>query len=87
MKMFRHRLSRGNSRFCCIFGDDATYTQIEGQLTSLATQRNALAAQIIQVLENAEFNNQPVRWNVASLLISQAEALLYQIPYAKVTKP
>jgi hypothetical protein len=68
-------------------GDDATYTQIEGQLTSLATQRNALAAQIIQVLENAEFNNQPVRSDVASLLISQAEALLYQIPYAKVAKP
>ncbi len=68
-------------------GDDATYTQIEGQLSALVTQRDALAAQIIQVLENAEFNSQPVNSKVASLLISQAEALLYQIPTAKVNKP
>jgi hypothetical protein len=68
-------------------GDDATYTQIEGQLSALAIQRDALAVQIIQVLENAEFNSQPVNSKVAALLISQAEALLYQIPTAKVNKP
>ena len=36
---------------------DATYTTIEGQIDNLTSQRNALAAQIIGLLNGAEFNS------------------------------
>lgn len=55
---------------------DATYTSIENQLISLASQRDAVAAQILALLEAAEFNGTPITQQQATQLIQQAQALL-----------
>lgn len=61
---------------------DATYTSIEDQISSLTSQRNALAAQIRTGLNDAEFNgaklseDQLKEWTkAANDLIAQAAAL------------
>jgi len=59
--------------------DDSTYTNLENQLTSISTQRDALAAQMIALLENAEFNGQPFSNQQARQLISQGQALLNSV--------
>ena len=56
--------------------DDSTYTSLENQLISITTQRDALAAQIMVLLENAEFNGQQVSKDTATDLISQSDKLL-----------
>ena len=58
--------------------DDTTYTSIEGQIQSLTSQRDVLAAQMIGLLEGAEFNNQVFTDAQAQSLIAQGEALLNQ---------
>ena len=55
---------------------DATYINVENQLASFTTQRNALAAQILSLLEGAEFKNQPITQQQAKPLIQQAQALV-----------
>ena len=57
-------------------GDDRTYNRLEDRLTSLGSQRDALAAQIIQKLEAAEFNNQPLDWPTTFGLLAQANRLI-----------
>jgi hypothetical protein len=57
---------------------DATYTSIEGQIQSLTNQRNALAAQIIALLNGAEFNGKAFSNAQAQSLIAQAHSLLNQ---------
>lgn len=57
---------------------DATYNNIEGQIASLTTQRNALAAQIIAALNGAEFNGNTISNAQAQTLIGQAQSLLDQ---------
>ena len=57
---------------------DATYNQIEGQIASLTRQRDALAAQIIGLLNGAEFNGTTFSNAQAQSLISQAQSLLAQ---------
>src|SRR5580693_8945453 len=62
---------------------DATYTSIEGQLTSLGAARDALAGQIQALLTGAEFGGQPLSTSkqgskLISKLIAQANALLAQ---------
>lgn len=59
--------------------DDSTYTSLENQLTSFTTQRNALASQMIALLDAAEFNNQVINTQQAQDLISQGQALLDQV--------
>ena len=46
-------------------GDDATYATIEAELTALTTKRDALAATIIQKLEDAEFHGKHARPRVS----------------------
>jgi hypothetical protein len=58
--------------------DDATYNSIEGQVQSLTTQRAALAAQMIGLLDGAEFNGQTFSDAQAQSLIAQGQALLNQ---------
>jgi hypothetical protein len=58
---------------------DATYINVETQLSSFTTQRDALAAQILSLLEGAEFNNQPITQQQAKPLIQQAQALLAEV--------
>ena len=62
---------------------DATYTTIEGKLTSLGAARDALAGQIQALLIGAEFGGQPLSTSASgrkalSALIIQANALLGQ---------
>ncbi|HET7375355.1 MAG TPA: hypothetical protein VFK30_01530, partial [Anaerolineae bacterium] len=59
--------------------NDATYTNLEDQLSSINTQRDALAAQMIGMLEGAEFNNQQIDKAQALQLINQGQALLAQV--------
>lgn len=56
--------------------DDSTYTNLENQLISITSQRNALAAQMIALLEGAEFDGQRIDKKLANQLIAQAQALL-----------
>ncbi len=58
---------------------DTTYTNLENQLTSITTQRDALASQMIALLGGAEFNNSPVDATQAQQLIDQGNALLQQV--------
>jgi hypothetical protein len=57
---------------------DATYTSIEGQIQSLTSQRDALAAQMIALLNGAEFNSASFSDAQAQSLITQGQALLDQ---------
>jgi hypothetical protein len=57
-------------------GDDRTYSRLEDRLAVLGSQRDALAAQIIQKLEAAEFSNQPLDWPTTFGLLAQANRLI-----------
>jgi len=57
-------------------GGDRTYNRLEDRLASLGSQRDALAAQIIQKLEAAEFSNQPLDWPTTFGLLAQANRLI-----------
>ncbi len=59
--------------------DDSTYTNLENQLASFGGQRDALASQMIGLLEGAEFGNHPFSDAQAQTLISQGQALLNQV--------
>ncbi len=58
--------------------NDATYNSIEGQIQSLTAQRDALAAQMIALLNGAEFNGQSFSDAQAQSLIAQGQSLLNQ---------
>jgi hypothetical protein len=60
-------------------GSDSTYTTLENALAALTTQRDALAAQIIQKLEDAEFNGKSIDSKTTAKLVLQATQLLNQI--------
>ena len=64
-------------------GDDDTYNNLEGKLTTLTQQRDALAAQIIQVLEGAEFNGKSIDLKTTISLIAQAGQLLAEVEQLK----
>jgi hypothetical protein len=59
-------------------GSDATYSQVESQITSFTQQRDSIAAQMIQLLEAAMFGGQPIDATLAGTLESRATALLKQ---------
>jgi len=58
---------------------DNTYITLESDLMSFGSQRDGLASQMITLLENAEFNNQPLSDSQAQSLIAQGQALLNQV--------
>ena len=58
---------------------DTTYTDLENQLSSITTERNSLASQMIALLEGAEFDGQPITQQQAQPLIAQGQALLDQV--------
>jgi hypothetical protein len=58
---------------------DSTYTKLENQLSSITTQRDTLASQMITLMEQAVFANQPVDSTQAQNLIDQGNALLQQV--------
>jgi len=58
--------------------DDSRYAALENQLSSLNTQRDALAVQMNVLLEKAEFGGQPITEQQAQVLVTQGQALLDQ---------
>ena len=74
-------LGISNSALISNDSNDSTYTQLESTLSSLNVQRDSVASQMIQVLEDAEFNGKPINRDVASALIHQANQLLQQLPH------
>jgi hypothetical protein len=60
-------------------GTDATYTSIENQLVSFGNQRDALAAQILSLLEAAEYFGAPIPKDTAKSLLQQAQDLLSSV--------
>jgi hypothetical protein len=60
-------------------GDDSTYASIESQLASFTAQRDALVAQIVPLLEAAEFNGAPIPEATAASLIQQGQNLLSSV--------
>ena len=58
--------------------DDSTYTSIEGQISDLTSQRDALAAEIRAALNNAQFGNRPLDEQQAKSWINQAQGLIDQ---------
>ena len=61
-----------------IRGDDATYTSIEGTLSSLTTQRDTLAGKIRTALNDAAFAGTPINAAQAQGWIDQAGSLISQ---------
>jgi hypothetical protein len=59
--------------------DDSTYTHLEDKLLSITSERNALASQMIALLEGAEFNGQAISRLQALRLIVQGQALIHQV--------
>jgi hypothetical protein len=60
-------------------GSDATYTQIENRLIALTSRRNAIASQMIAMLNAAAFDGTPINEDRADDLIEQGENLLEQV--------
>jgi hypothetical protein len=60
-------------------GSNETYANLEGQLSAITAERDALAAQIIQLLEGAEFSGTPIDFKTASTLAAKAEELLEKV--------
>jgi hypothetical protein len=68
--------------------NDSTYTQLESQISNITAIRNALAAQILAVLENAEFgsgNSQTLATTSVNQLLSQVNGLLARAKALKGT--
>jgi len=59
-------------------GDDAAYAAVATSLAAISDQRDALAAQMIALLDGAEFRGQPLRDCDVRPLIDQADQLLAQ---------
>jgi hypothetical protein len=58
---------------------DSTYTDLENKLISITSERNALASQMIALLQGAEFNGQVIDKPQAQQLIAQGQALIDQV--------
>jgi uncharacterized protein (DUF2342 family) len=58
--------------------DDSRCVDLENQLSSLNTQRDALAFQMNGLLEQAEFGGQPITAQQAQAMVAQGQALLDQ---------
>ncbi|MDQ6712537.1 MAG: alkaline phosphatase family protein [Candidatus Dormibacteraeota bacterium] len=59
-------------------GNDATYAHIENQLIALTSKRNAIASQMISMLNAAAFGGTAINEHQARQLIQQGEDLLDQ---------
>jgi hypothetical protein len=57
-------------------GNDATYAAMEDKITDLTNRRNAIAADMIGMLEAAEFQGQQIDQNEAKTLTDKADELL-----------
>jgi len=60
-------------------GDAATYSKLESRIVDLTNRRNALAAQMITMLEAAAFDDKTINKHQAENLIDQANDLLQSL--------
>jgi hypothetical protein len=56
--------------------NDTTYTRLENELTNIGTTRDAIAGRMLNLLEAAEFDGQPINVQEAAPLILEADLLL-----------
>ena len=61
-------------------GNDTTYSLLEQQIKDITVKRNEIAGKMIEMLENAAFNDQPIDKAKAVELIDEANDLLASIP-------
>jgi hypothetical protein len=61
-------------------GDDAIYASLEAQISAITAQRNKIAGRMIEMLEDAAFNGQPINQAEANQLIDQAYGLIDSVP-------
>ena len=61
-------------------GDDATYASLVAQINATTAQRNKIAGRMIEMLEDAAFNGQPINQAEANLLIDEAYGLIDSVP-------
>jgi hypothetical protein len=73
LKVSTKALESGNAT------DDSTYTDLENKLSPITSERDALASQMIALLEGAEFNGQAINGSQAQQLIAQGQALIDQV--------
>jgi hypothetical protein len=73
LKVSTKALESGNAT------DDSTYTGLGDKLSSITSERDALASQMIALLEGAEFNGQAINGSQARQLIAQGQALIDQV--------
>jgi hypothetical protein len=59
--------------------DDSVYNKLENKLISITDQRNALADQMLTLLDTAAFEGQSINEQQAQHLINQGQALLDQV--------
>jgi hypothetical protein len=59
--------------------NDVTYSQLENQLISFTNQRDHLAAEMLVLLEGAEFAGQPIDQEQAAELVGEADRLIDQV--------
>ena len=59
-------------------GNDATYAQFENEIVQITNRRNAIAGQMISMLQSAAFNGQTIDEGAAKGLIAEAHDLLAQ---------
>ena len=57
-------------------GDDTTYSMLDARLAGILSRRDALAAKMIEMIEDATFDRQALDEQQAKGLIDQANALL-----------
>lgn len=57
-------------------GDDSTYTTLEAQITDWTAQRDALAGQIKEALNGADFGGVPISQRTAQWLSTRAQTLI-----------
>jgi hypothetical protein len=62
-----------------IDGGATVYAQIETQIASITTRRDALALEMETALEGAAFGGRPIRGNEAERLVERGEALLAEV--------
>jgi hypothetical protein len=57
-------------------GDDTTYASLEGQISGITAVRDLLASQMLDRLEDAEFNKQKISESDEQKLVDEAGELL-----------
>ena len=57
-------------------GNDNVYASFENEIVEITNRRNAIAGQMIAMLENAAFNGQKIDEGAAKRLIAEAQDLL-----------